>query len=206
MAPHFIRKKYNNIDLKKLTPFQRIILTTNGTLTNVIEAVFLERMKLVKLSEKTRMVDDSEAGGPMRLKIGETLIERVILLQGEETERNYLYAKSFIVVDRLDEDTRHDLLEKHIPIGQIWNDRQIELNKRFIEYSLEQAGVYSKYFKIRREDILFQRTYLVYTNRKPVFMISEHFPDLHPQKYAEREAIQVMRTVSHPKDEVKEMV
>ncbi len=204
MSPQFIRQKYGNIDMKKLSPFQRIILTTNGTLTNVIEAIFLERMKLVKLAEKTFM--NLETGGPLHLHGGETLIERVILLKGEESQHNYLYAESHIVVDRLDQETKDDLLLRHIPIGQIWIDRQIELNKKFIHYSVEPAGEYAKHFGVEKNDVLFTRTYVVYTHRKPVFIITERYPDLHPDRYSEKDAITVMRKVPHPSDEVKEMI
>ncbi|GAC1457612.1 MAG: hypothetical protein NVS2B14_02440 [Chamaesiphon sp.] len=41
----------NHIDPSTLSPFQRILLTTDGTLTEILEAYLFEHIQIVKLSE-----------------------------------------------------------------------------------------------------------------------------------------------------------
>ncbi|MGK7924841.1 MAG: DUF98 domain-containing protein, partial [Spirulina sp.] len=44
--------KHGHIDPSKLSTFQRILLTTDGTLTEILEAYLFEKVYIVKLSEK----------------------------------------------------------------------------------------------------------------------------------------------------------
>lgn len=43
----------DRVELSALAPFQRILLTTDGTLTKILEAYLLEEIQMVKLSERS---------------------------------------------------------------------------------------------------------------------------------------------------------
>ncbi len=84
----------SHINPSKLSTFQRILLTTDGTLTHILEAYLFEQIYVVKLSEKlVSLTQDIEQ---MDLKKGAEVIARKILLRGSISRRNFIYAESII--------------------------------------------------------------------------------------------------------------
>ncbi|MBO3462415.1 chorismate pyruvate-lyase family protein [Aetokthonos hydrillicola Thurmond2011] len=166
---------HSHIDPSQLSKFQRIILTTDGTLTEILEAYLLEKIQIVKLSEE--LVGIAQDIPSLDLKIESEVIARKVLLQGKISRRNWIYAESIIVPDRLDELFRERLLKSREPIGRLWLEHQLETFKEVIDSSREIAGDLSNYFKVSSEEKLLCRTYRVFSNRKPIMMITEKFPE-----------------------------
>jgi len=169
--------KKSQIDLAKLSGFQRILLTTDGTLTEILEAYVFEKIQVRKLSEQ--IVTLSEEQVQMQAPVGTESIQRKILLHGANTNRNWLYAESMIIPLRLEQAFRDGLLKSKIPIGKLWLKYKVETFKEIIATDREQAGELADYFHIQSTDLLLCRTYLVITNRLPVMMITEKFPENH---------------------------
>lgn len=167
----------SQIDLSKLSAFQRILLTTDGTLTEILEAYVFERIQVRKLSE--HIITLAEPLAAMQVPLGTETIQRKILLHGENTDRNWLFAESVIIPLRLEQAFRDDLLKSKIPIGKLWLKYKVETFKEIIATSREPAAELAEYFHIHHSDLLLCRTYLVITNRLPVMMISEKFPENH---------------------------
>jgi chorismate-pyruvate lyase len=165
----------SQIDPSSLRPFQKILLIADGTLTNILEAFLSEQLGVVKLSEK--IVSITENIPPLEIKVGTEVMERQILLQGKTSQRNWLYADSIIVIERVEEKFREKLINSHTPIGKLWVEHKTETFKEIVAYAREQAFDLSDYFDIKREDKLLSRTYRVFSNRKPVMMITEKFPE-----------------------------
>lgn len=158
-----------------LSPFQRILLTTNGTITHVIEAYAGEQIRLVKLSEELITLDRDIPA--LQLSRGMEVMERKILLQGSLSHRHYVYAESILVLDRLDEGMRNELLHTKTPIGKLWVDRKVEIFKENLDAGLEAAEEEAEYFDIDPQDNLLFRTYCVRTQGKYTMMITEKFPE-----------------------------
>ena len=167
----------SHIEPSDLSTFQRILLTTDGTVTDILEAYAFEQIRIVKLSEKLVSLDQDMK--PMDLKKGDEVIARKILLQGKISRKNFVYAESIIVPERLDEQFKKALLETKTPIGKIWFEQQVETFKEILETSKESSEGLSIYFNIESSDKLLSRTYQVITNRKPVMMITEKFPEIY---------------------------
>ena len=165
----------SHIEPSDLSVFQRILLTTDGTLTDILEAYLFEQIRIVKLSEKLVLLDQDIL--PIELKKGTEVIARKILLQGKISRKNFVYAESIIVPERLDKQFKQALLETKTPIGKIWFEQRVETFKEILETSKESAEGLSTYFGIEPSDNLLSRTYQVVTNRKPVMMITEKFPE-----------------------------
>jgi len=169
--------KYGHIDSSKLSSVQRIILAADGTLTEILEAYSYEKIHVIKLSEDIiSMAQDIQ---PLDIKVGRKVIERKILLQGKVSQRNWLFAESILVFDRLAENFRERLLKSQEPMGKLWTEYKLETFKEIIASYWEQAEDLSDYFKINREDKLLCRTYRVFSNHKPIMMITEKFPASH---------------------------
>lgn len=166
---------HSHIEPSKLSTFQRILLTTDGTVTEILEAYLLEKIHVVKLSEGTVLA--AQHIPALDVKSGSQIIDRKILLQGKISRSNFIYAESIVVPDRLDEIYRERLLKTQEPIGRLWLEHRVETFKEIIDTAREVAGDLADYFKIRREDRLLSRTYRVLSGRQPVMMITEKFPE-----------------------------
>jgi chorismate-pyruvate lyase len=168
-----ITPKY--IEPRNLSPFQRILLTTDGTLTEILEAYLLEKIKLVKLSEE--VVKIAKPIPALDLDIGNQIIERKVLLQGKISLNNFIYAESIIVPERLDNKLKSRLIESQEPIGRLWLEHKLETFKEIIDSAIETAEELFDYFDIAKEDKMLSRTYRVFSNNKPIMMITEKFPE-----------------------------
>src|SRR6185436_1905541 len=84
-----------------LSPFQRILLTTDGTVTEMLEAFAGESIRVVKLFQEVTLLD--RAVSSLELPWGQHVLRRTILLQGRMSLMNLLYAESILAIDRLDE-------------------------------------------------------------------------------------------------------
>ncbi len=165
----------SHIEPSDLSTFQRILLTTDGTVTDILEAYAFEQIRIIKLSEQLALLDRDII--PMKLKKGTEVIARKILLQGKISRKNFVYAESIIVPERLDEQFREALLKTKTAIGKIWFEQQVETFKEILETSKEPSEGLSNYFYIEPSENLLSRTYQVVTNRQPVMMITEKFPE-----------------------------
>jgi chorismate-pyruvate lyase len=166
---------HSHIEPANLSTFQRILLTTDGTVTDILEAYAFEQIKIIKLSEQMSVLDQDIIA--MNLKQGTEVISRKVLLQGKISRKTFIYAESILVPDRLDEQFRKALLETKTPIGKVWLEQRVETFKEILETSRESAEGLSSYFGIEPTDKLLSRTYQVISGNQPAMMITEKFPE-----------------------------
>ena len=164
----------NGFDVNSLEPLQRVLLVTDGTLTEILEANFFERIRLVKVSQRITSATTSHA--LLEPNPDEVVIERKILLQGETSHRNYAHAESLIAVDRLGVLFRDALLNSDTPLGRLWLEHKLETFKELQEVRCLRANGLSCYFECAEAAPLLVRTYRVFSASKPVMVITEYFP------------------------------
>ena len=164
----------SHIELSTLGSFQRILLTTDGTLTKILEAYLLESIQIVKLSEKVVYLAEDILS--LDLIKGSRVIERKILLQEATSKRNLIYAESILALERLDKNFKDELLKSKIPMGKLWLEHKLETFKEIIDSRKESAENLSDYFKITKEDKMLSRTYRVFSDRQPIILIIEKIP------------------------------
>ena len=158
-----------------LSTFQRILLTTDGTVTDILESYLFEQIRVFKLSEKLISIDKELAS--MNVKVGTDVILRKVLLQGKISRKNVIYAESIVIPENMEEKFRKALLETKIPIGKIWFEQRVETFKEILDTKKELAGDLAHYFGIEPSDKMLSRTYRVVTDGKPVMTITEKFPE-----------------------------
>src|ERR687886_2949251 len=88
-----------NDDGAVLGTFQRVLLITDGTVTDVLEAYSGEPIRVVKLAQSLGAADAETP--ELDLAPNERVLRRSILLQGTISGRNMLHAESVISPDRL---------------------------------------------------------------------------------------------------------
>ena len=163
------------VNPSSLSIFQRILLTTNGTVTDILEAYLFEQIQLVKLSEN--LVDMDYDLPTMQIKKGDPTIEREILLRGKISRRNFIYAHTIVFTNNLDERFKNELLNTKTPIGKLWFEQKVENFKEIIDSGKEPAQELANYFCIEPDENLLFRAYSVYSQGKPTMIITEKFPE-----------------------------
>ena len=155
---------------------QRLLLVTDGRITDIVQAYSGETVEAVKLRHRLVI---SGSRSPLELDRECQLLERSIVLQGSQTKTNYLYADSKIVLERLDSDIRDELIFSSQPIGKLLREHKVETYREILDCGIEPAGSLSEYFDIKPSDELIYRTYLVLIAGLPVMQITEKFPTTH---------------------------
>jgi chorismate-pyruvate lyase len=159
----------HNLDL-----VQRILVSTDGTLTETLASIFLERIELVKLA--INITPTLHSFQPLEVKGGSNLMQRQVVLRGSKSGTPYAYAQVVIATDRLPERLRSDLLEGRVPLGELWILHRLEIFKEHPHARRRPAGDLAKYLAVSEKDSLIQRTYRSFTGGLPTFLVSEYFP------------------------------
>jgi chorismate-pyruvate lyase len=166
-----------NIDVSRLSMFQRVLLTTDGTVTNMLEVYAGEEIQVIKLSQEVRSSNQPLASLDM---VGPySVLDRKILLRGKSSQRNLLYAESTIALDRLKRTVRNGLLKGEAPIGRLLLNCQAETFRKIMSLSKEPVGALARYFHVCPSLGMISRTYQIVMGRQPVMQVTEKFPETH---------------------------
>jgi chorismate-pyruvate lyase len=175
----YVSMRRSGIDPDGLKELHRIILTTDGTVTDILEAYFRERMNIDAIQQQTVAARALTAAQQALLQIpadDSEVIEREILLRGEISESCHVYAKSLIAVARLPAPVREGLLAKTKPIGHLLLEHRIATFKEIVDCHREPAGPLAKLFAIGERAPMLSRTYVLSVG-EPIMVITEKFPE-----------------------------
>lgn len=165
---------YPELDSETLSIFQKVLLVTDGTLTDILEVFIDEHVQVLKLSETTEVT--SEAIELLELEAGSEIINRKILLQGKTSHQSYVYAESIIIPDRLQSSLGQRLIREDTPLGRLWLEHRMETFKEIVDLKRETVGDLADHFDLPANDPMLSRTYRIFSERRPVMMITEKFP------------------------------
>lgn len=155
--------------------FQKVLLEANGTVTAMLEAYLSEQIKVIKLSES--IINKKLDFPSVFLNREEEVISRKVLLQGDKSHRNFIYAESFVLINNLEPKFKDELLKTKTPIGKLWSRNKVETYKEIISSRKEPAKGLAEYFGISPKAELFSRTYSVSSNGKITMIITEKFAE-----------------------------
>jgi chorismate-pyruvate lyase len=168
-----VLERLAGFEVGRLSPLQRILLITDGTLTEILEAHFLEPIELVKRSQRT--FPASAAMRPFFAEPGDVILERKINLRGARSRRTYIYAESLLRIDRLSSEFRGALMDSEIPLGRLWHKFRLETYKELIGVDRRPAGELGACLDCPVSSDVLARTYDVVSSGKPLMRISEYF-------------------------------
>jgi chorismate-pyruvate lyase len=160
--------------IASLDLLQRILVSTDGTVTDVLSVAFLEPIDLVKLHIAIEEIADAVAD--LDLESGATVMRRRIVLRGRSTMRPYAYAEATIAIDHLGPALRRELLEGVVPLGQLWQSHRLETWKERPRVRQQAAADVAACLDLRPADPVIVRTYRTFTAGRPVFAVTEYFP------------------------------
>jgi chorismate-pyruvate lyase len=153
-------------------PVQRLLLKTDGTLTDLLEALHDEPLRVVLLNQT--IVPTERKIDALSLGVGESVLSRKVLIKGQLSGETYIFAKSCIAVDRLDARIREGLLTTTVGLGQLWKRNRVETFKEVLDSGIESAGAISTYFGVSPESPLLARRTRISESGRPVTLITEH--------------------------------
>ncbi|MEM4311878.1 MAG: chorismate pyruvate-lyase family protein [Nitrososphaerales archaeon] len=155
-----------------LSGVQKILLTTDGSITRILEALSFERIIIRTLKKKPIKASGKIAH---ELNYKGTISYREVLLMGKESGRCYIFAKSWVPINRLDSDYAEDILSRDEPIGKILQLHKLESRRNIIKIGSLKSKRLKKFFKTE-EDIFLRRAYHIIHKDKVLIKIEEYFP------------------------------
>ena len=155
-------------DDESLSVLQKVLLTTDGTVTQLLEIYTGEKIRVQKIGHAL------EKGAPPSLGVSATepVLSRRILLRGDS--RAYMYAHSWLVPSRLPRGMQETILQTDTPIGQLWKAARLETFREIIDFRREQDSEVAALFGTG--DSLLSRTYLISAGGAPMGFLMEKFP------------------------------
>ncbi|GAB1255761.1 chorismate pyruvate-lyase family protein [Aurantivibrio plasticivorans] len=154
-----------------LSLFQEILLTTDGTVTDLIALYTGSPIHITKIQQS---VVNHAVPTSLQVDPQSDVLHREILLSGDD--KHYLYAESHFVISRMSEQMQSDLLHTDTPIGLLWKQARLETYREIIDSFTEPMGKLAPYFSGDPSDRLRCRSYLIHHNTLPLGLITEKFP------------------------------
>ncbi len=162
------------LEYARLSPFERVLLVTDGTVTNILRAYADEPIVVEKLSQAWTSSDSDLP--ELELGPNESLIQRRILLRGEADGRTFVCARSLIATDRLPPSVREGLLTTNRPIGELLQETRLETFREILEVGQEPAGETALHFDLEPDAPMIFRRYRIVSSQRPIMVIREDFP------------------------------
>ncbi len=163
-----------NLNIQDLSPFQRVLLATDGTVTDILEAHMGEAIRIVKIDQG---IMPTPVPVPyLEAAAGVEVMIRKVLLKGKLSHLNFIYAESIIVPEHLEASLRDGLVRTQKPIGQLILQHRLETFREILVCRLERAEELGAYFDIEADAMIISRTYRVFAHGRPLMLITEKFP------------------------------
>lgn len=152
---------------------QRILLVSDGTLKDLLEAAFLEPISLMKL--RCEVLTAPATLDDLEVLQGEAIMEREILLFGEGSGKVYVHANSVLALQRLPAQFIQSLLASSKPLGRFWIEQKLETRKELLGISRCSATERSRHFQEAEGRELLSRKYRLISGSRPTMVIAECF-------------------------------
>lgn len=162
--------------INDLEPLARILATTDGTVTEILEAWADDNVAVGHLSQREALL--ARPLSPLEANVHDLVLRRDVLLVGARTQRPLLYAESLILLTRLPAPIRNGLRKGRTPIGKLIRANRLETYREFLFLGRAAAGLLALQFRVAPADLLIERTYRIFAGGRPIMLINEKFPAL----------------------------
>ncbi len=166
------------INFARLTPFQRGLIVTDGTVTRFIEAYIFAPVEVVLLQQKKQTLFTENKW--LQLSAGEEVISRQITLQThQETESPpiiHTYADSLIALKRLPKSILEGLESNKYGLGKLLQRSGLETRRELLWCGIETLKNLPLAITHLENQTFISRAYLILANQEPLMLINEKFP------------------------------
>lgn len=157
-----------------LTPFQRALLVTDGTVTHLIEAYAFEPVEVLRLRQESEVLHDDHPW--LETGRGTPVVVREVVLRGRMTRRVYVHAVSLLVPERLSAEIRRGLEVDEGGLGRILLASRIENRRELLWYGREVPAELPPPLSELAGTAFISRTYRIIAGGRPAMLITERFP------------------------------
>ena len=166
------------INFARLTPFQRGLVLTDGTVTQFIEAYTLAPVEVVLLQQKKQTLLRKNRW--LQLSDGEEVISRQVTLQThQEMESSPIirtYADSLIALKRLPKSILEGLESGKQGLGRLLQHSGLETRRKRLWCGIETLTDLPMTIAHLEGETFISSAYLVFANQEPLMLINEKFP------------------------------
>lgn len=165
------------VDLRALSPFQRVLLANDGTVTKVLEAYALEPVESIRLKQESRQLESDYTW--LEAPRGTEVVARQVLLHGRHSAATYAYAVSLLVTARLPRDLLCNLAVEPGGLGHVLLNSRIENRREILWHGRERVDDLPEEIARLTGKAFISRTYRIIAGGQPIMLINEKFT-LHP--------------------------
>ncbi len=166
------------INLSRLTPFQRALLVIDGTVTQFIEAYTFSPIEVVLLHQETQTLPTDHAW--LDAEKGTEVVARQIVLQTGQKDGQqstvHVYATSIIALDRIPQIIREGLTLKGHGLGQLLQYSGLETRRDLLWWGLKRPKDLPEVLLHLEGKPFLSRTYRIVADGQPLILINEHSP------------------------------
>ena len=167
-------RSLRSVNLHTLSPFQRALLSLDGTVTKFIEAYRLEPIEITRLRQHEQPLSDDHHW--LEASAGTRVLAREVLLRGKYSATVYAYAVSLLILDRLPERVIQDLDVEPAGLGRILLNSQLENRRDILWYGRECVETLPDPIAAETGQDFLSRTYRIVVGDRPIMLINEKFP------------------------------
>lgn len=160
-----------SVDDSSHTLFQKILLATDGTVTELLSLYSGQPVSARKLAQSI-----SEAPSPAALQAGieVPLLLRTVLLESADG-RPLLHADSCFSLDAMPASIRRDLLQTDLPIGLLWRRERLEMFREILGCQRGIAPATAAMLQVSPDALLLRRNYRLIHHGQTMGWIEETF-------------------------------
>ena len=166
------------ISFARLTPFQRGLIVTDGTVTRFIEAYTFAPVEVVLLQQKKQTLSSDHDW--LQLPAGEEVISRQVTLQSPQEKTAspiiHTYADSLIAQKRLPKSILDGLESNPQGLGTLLQHSGLETRRELLWCGVETLIDLPPAIRHLEGESFISRVYLVFANQEPLILINEKFP------------------------------
>jgi chorismate-pyruvate lyase len=158
--------------LDALPPIQRLLLSTDGTMTTALAAYYGEQIGVWVLGQEIVVL--AEPDEELDLTPGERVLARRVLLFGQRSGASLLYGRSRVALDRLSPEPKAQLLVGDTPIGLVLRHYRLETFRAPLDVGVRPGN--GEVAAHLGSGLLCFKTYAIMAGGRPLMVVHEEFP------------------------------
>jgi chorismate-pyruvate lyase len=151
----------------RLPPLLRVVLISDGNLTEMLQAAFLEPIMLTKLQNKASRTRQEIK--ELQLSTGSKIVSRQVKLSGSHSRHLYVYAETVPAADRIPSEFLSELQNTEKPLGYLLRESHLCDHKELLSAEWVPGKTEGPIYAAS-----INRRYTVVHKRLPIALISEH--------------------------------
>jgi chorismate-pyruvate lyase len=175
-APADRPPRVQEVDLRNIDPFWRVLLAIDGTVTEFIEAYKLEPVVITAIHAEERLLPEPHAH--LQAEAGTRVVGRQVTLVGKYSRTLYAVATSLTIPNRLPREFKKELRHNESGIGQAIRKVGLESRREILWFGLEVPPQVPQGLEVQFRNGCLVRAYLIITGHRPAMLIHERFPGL----------------------------